>query len=217
MSKLWDLIQTHIDDTGVREAELARRMGSSPQTLNSWKNRGLKALPERRLLQAVGEQTRTPYETVLDAALFDIGYSSETGNGQPTNVIAAAELVALSFKADDAEVAARQADGFDNSDQISEVVSALDDLVDAVYELTRAAQNIAIEGVGGRDTLAHLKDQELEANRRRRRLKPAAPETDPIGPHVSSEGSFTAPQSAGDDAMLRAARRTRSAPSDRRT
>lgn len=74
MSKLWAIIQAHLDEYGVREAAFARRMGTSPQTLSSWKHRGLKQLPERWLLEAVAREARTTYEAVLEAVLDDIGY-----------------------------------------------------------------------------------------------------------------------------------------------
>lgn len=74
MSELWNIIQAHLDAYGVREAEFARRMGSAPQTLSNWKHRGLRDLPERRLLEAVAVLTNTDYLRVLNAALVDIGY-----------------------------------------------------------------------------------------------------------------------------------------------
>jgi transcriptional regulator with XRE-family HTH domain len=74
MSYFWDIAQAHMDAYGVRAAALARRMGTSPQTLDSWKNRGLKKLPERRLLEALARETQTPYGEVLTAVLRDIGY-----------------------------------------------------------------------------------------------------------------------------------------------
>lgn len=77
MSHLWDIIQAHLDEYGVREAALARRMGTSAQTLNSWKNRGLKKLPDRWLLEAVARETRTPYDEVLNAVLVDIAYRED--------------------------------------------------------------------------------------------------------------------------------------------
>ncbi|WP_186812663.1 hypothetical protein [Cellulomonas composti] len=76
MGHLWQIVQKHLDEYGVREAALARKMGTRPQTLNSWKNRGLKQLPERRLLDSLAVATRTPYETVLEAALADTEYRS---------------------------------------------------------------------------------------------------------------------------------------------
>lgn len=74
MGELWSVIQGHLDQYSVREAAFARRMGTGPQTINAWKMRGLKRLPERHLLEAVARETGTPYEVVLRAALLDTGY-----------------------------------------------------------------------------------------------------------------------------------------------
>jgi DNA-binding transcriptional regulator YdaS (Cro superfamily) len=74
MSELHGIIQRHMDEFGVREAALARLMGTASTTINSWKTRGVRQLPSRRLLEAVARETRTPYETVLRAALADAGY-----------------------------------------------------------------------------------------------------------------------------------------------
>lgn len=74
--ELWSLIQAHLDRYGVREAAFARRMGTSPQTINTWKTQGIKRLPERWLLNAVARETGTPYSAVLHAALIDTGYMS---------------------------------------------------------------------------------------------------------------------------------------------
>lgn len=74
MGELWSIIQGHLDQYGVREAAFARRMGTGPQTINAWKMRGLKRLPERYLLEAVARETGTRYEAVLRAALLDTGY-----------------------------------------------------------------------------------------------------------------------------------------------
>lgn len=71
---LYAIVQRHIDNYGVREAELARRVGTSPQTINSWKNRGVRALPSRAILLKLAEVTRTAYADVLEAALTDTGY-----------------------------------------------------------------------------------------------------------------------------------------------
>lgn len=72
--ELWGIIQAHLDRYGVYEATFARRMGTSPQTINTWKTNGLKQLPARRLLEAVARETGTPYANVLHAALLDTGY-----------------------------------------------------------------------------------------------------------------------------------------------
>lgn len=90
MGHLWTIVQSHIDRWGVREAELARRIGTSPQTLNSWKNRGVRGLPSRELLLNLAAVTRVPYQQVLEAALTDAGYLREESDGDveaaPTNL-----------------------------------------------------------------------------------------------------------------------------------
>ena len=84
MGELWSIIQGHLDRYGVREAAFARRMGTGPQTINAWKMRGLKRLPERWLLNAVARETGTPYSAVLHAALIDTGYLSDGSvTGEP--------------------------------------------------------------------------------------------------------------------------------------
>lgn len=64
----------HLDDYGVREAEFARRIGTSPQTVSSRKKRGLKTLPDKKVLVGVPDVTRRSYDEVLDAVLHDISY-----------------------------------------------------------------------------------------------------------------------------------------------
>lgn len=83
--ELWGIIQAHLDRYGVYEAVFARRMGTSPQTINTWKTNGLKQLPARRLLEAVARETMTPYANVLHAALMDTGYLSDGVNGEPAS------------------------------------------------------------------------------------------------------------------------------------
>lgn len=68
------IVQAHMDKYGVSEAEVARRIGTTPQTVNSWRNGEMKQLPRQRYLQALAELTATDYLTVLVAALIDINY-----------------------------------------------------------------------------------------------------------------------------------------------
>lgn len=81
MGDLWSIVQRHIDAYGVRAATIAKRMGTSPQTLDSWKHRGVRALPSKRLLLALARETSTPYGEVLLAALHDAGYLPEEREG----------------------------------------------------------------------------------------------------------------------------------------
>jgi transcriptional regulator with XRE-family HTH domain len=82
---LWQIIQKHLDDYGVREAEFARRIGTSPQTVSSWKKRGVRSLPAKRLLVGVSDVTRRPYDEVLTAALYDAKYlpKEDASDGSP--------------------------------------------------------------------------------------------------------------------------------------
>jgi transcriptional regulator with XRE-family HTH domain len=68
---VWRLVQAHIDSYGVREAELARRVGTSPQTLNSWKIRGIRDVPSTAILRKLAAEIRQPYLLVLTAAMLD--------------------------------------------------------------------------------------------------------------------------------------------------
>lgn len=80
--ELWSIIQAHLDRYGVYEAVFARRMGTKPQTINTWKILGVKRLPERWLLEAVARETATPYSDVLHAALVDTGYVTPEADGE---------------------------------------------------------------------------------------------------------------------------------------
>lgn len=69
------LVQHHLDRYGVRRAEFARRVGISPQAIQSWIDRP--GLPRPDHLRAVAEQLELPYHRVLDAALTDAGYRDD--------------------------------------------------------------------------------------------------------------------------------------------
>lgn len=71
MGNLWALIQAHVDEYGVTPATIAKRIKSSPQTLSNWKLRGVRDVPETRLLRALAVEIRQPYLKVLTAALID--------------------------------------------------------------------------------------------------------------------------------------------------
>jgi hypothetical protein len=90
MNELWKIVQKYLDDTGAREAALARKMGMSPQGLNQWK-KPLKTLPVRKYLEALADQTRTPYAVVLQAAINSSPYALDnpdtlTSVDQPAEV-----------------------------------------------------------------------------------------------------------------------------------
>src|SRR5690242_16868298 len=63
MGHLWALIQEYLDrQGGMSQAALARKMGTSPQTLGSWKKRGSR--PEPEALRALAVAIEQPYEVV---------------------------------------------------------------------------------------------------------------------------------------------------------
>ena len=94
MGDLWGIAQRHMDAFGVRAAALARRMGTSPQTLSSWKQRGVHQLPSVDLLEALARETRTPYGEVLAAALRDAGYLPKERDGHGPTPTSEGPLVA---------------------------------------------------------------------------------------------------------------------------
>lgn len=73
MTELMRLIQGHLDKYGVTRAEFARRAGTTPQTVQNWKDRPT-TLPRREHLEGVAQVIGVPYEVVLSAALKDAGY-----------------------------------------------------------------------------------------------------------------------------------------------
>lgn len=76
MTELMRLIQGHLDRYGVTRAEFARRAGTTPQTVQNWKDRPT-TLPRREHLEGVARVIGVPYAVVLGAALRDAGYSDD--------------------------------------------------------------------------------------------------------------------------------------------
>lgn len=77
MSELYDIVQSYMDERDRSAAWVARRIDAAPQTVSSWKGRGLRALPDKRLLVALARLTHHSYGDVLRAALLDCGYLPE--------------------------------------------------------------------------------------------------------------------------------------------
>ncbi len=77
MGRLYDLIQEHIDSQGYRvsKRQVAGNIGVAPSTIDNW--REPKELIDKAFLVSIARVTRNPYNRVLDALLFDIGYLHE--------------------------------------------------------------------------------------------------------------------------------------------
>jgi transcriptional regulator with XRE-family HTH domain len=87
MGHLTRLIDEYKDAHGApSDSSIARAIGSSPQTISSWRKRGIKEPPSpetvRRLAQFIGRD----YErVVLRAALLDAGWIEEDPPAPPEN------------------------------------------------------------------------------------------------------------------------------------
>lgn len=73
MSELMRLIQSHLDRYGVTRATFAKRVGTTPQTVQNWKSRST-TMPRAEHLAGIARETGIPYLAVVDAALIDAGY-----------------------------------------------------------------------------------------------------------------------------------------------
>jgi transcriptional regulator with XRE-family HTH domain len=82
VSELVALIDDYRDRHGQpSEASISRAIGAAPQTVNSWRNRGIKEMPRPDLLQRLAEFLRVPLETVVLAAARDAGYLRPRSDG----------------------------------------------------------------------------------------------------------------------------------------
>lgn len=83
MSRLVAIIDAYKDQHGQpSDSSVARAIGVKPQTLSSWRKRGIKEPPAREALRELARLTRLDYESVvLRAALMDAGWIEEEGDG----------------------------------------------------------------------------------------------------------------------------------------
>lgn len=83
MSHLLAIIDEYKDaHGGPSDSSIARAIGAAPQTISSWRHRGIRQLPDRELLMALARLTRRNYATeVIPAVMRDIGYLPEESDG----------------------------------------------------------------------------------------------------------------------------------------
>jgi transcriptional regulator with XRE-family HTH domain len=79
MSHLVKLIDDYKDTHGgPSDSSIARAIGVAPQTISSWRKRGIRQLPEQETLAALARLIGVDYNTgVMPAVLVDIGYMDE--------------------------------------------------------------------------------------------------------------------------------------------
>lgn len=72
MSELWAIVEAHHREYGPTYSEIARRMGTTSQTLFNWRDRESRQMPHRETLKALSRATRQPLERVIAAAVADV-------------------------------------------------------------------------------------------------------------------------------------------------
>lgn len=79
MSRLVALIDEYKDTHGApSDSSIARAIGAKPQTVSSWRTRGIKEPPQPETLRRLASFIGRDYETVvLRAALLDAGWVAE--------------------------------------------------------------------------------------------------------------------------------------------
>ena len=87
MSHLLAIIDEYKDaHGGPSDSSIARAIGAAPQTISSWRRRGIRQLPDRELLMALARVTRRDYRTeIIPAVMQDIGYLPEESDGDGTH------------------------------------------------------------------------------------------------------------------------------------
>ena len=77
MSELLRLIDEYKDAHGQpSDASIARSIGVAPQTISSWRKRGIHQPPYRDTLERIAALLAVDYRSVvLEAVLVDVGYS----------------------------------------------------------------------------------------------------------------------------------------------
>lgn len=85
MSELVRLIDDYKDAHGQpSDASVARAIGIAPQTLNSWRKRGIKEPPSVETLRRMAAFFHVSYEqVVLPAALVDAGWLDHMPTPEP--------------------------------------------------------------------------------------------------------------------------------------
>lgn len=76
MSKLIEIIDDYKDaHGGPSDSSIARAIGVAPQTISSWRKRGIREAPAVESIRKLAALVGLPYEDyVLQAVLVDTGY-----------------------------------------------------------------------------------------------------------------------------------------------
>lgn len=79
MTELGKIIETHRDRHGHPPyASIARAIGVAPQTLDSWRNRGMRTLPRNKgPLRKLAVEVGLDYDIIAQAIAVDVGLMDE--------------------------------------------------------------------------------------------------------------------------------------------
>lgn len=79
MSRLVALVDEYKDTHGApSDSSIARAIGAKPQTISSWRTRGIKAPPSIKIMRNLADFLGVDFEeVVLRAALLDAGWVTE--------------------------------------------------------------------------------------------------------------------------------------------
>ncbi|WP_100481413.1 DNA-binding protein [Mycobacteroides abscessus] len=149
MGELSSIVQSYMDASGASEAAVARLIGANPQTVNAWRNAGMKQLPRQDYLRRLAELTKVEYNTVLTAALIDTGYLNAP---MSTQAEIADSLILLAINADKADSSAKMVDtriDFRNAADAVYLTESVEDLLSEVELLTGEIHDLALSAVGG--------------------------------------------------------------------
>lgn len=85
MSRLVALIDEYKDTHGApSDSSIARAIGVAPQTISSWRKRGIREVPNTDRLRDLARFIGQDYaQVVLRAALIDAGLARESDFGNP--------------------------------------------------------------------------------------------------------------------------------------
>lgn len=84
MGYLTDLIDAYQDEHGApSDASIARAIGAAPQTISSWRKRGIRRIPDPDLLKQLAAFIGVDEADVLLAAGHDAGYTSDIPTPTP--------------------------------------------------------------------------------------------------------------------------------------
>lgn len=94
MSKLIALIDEYKDAHGSpSDSSIARAIGAAPQTISSWRRRGIKSPPDMDLLRSLAAFLGADFESiVLRAVLIDVGWIEDHGGGDGNGSVRAAPI-----------------------------------------------------------------------------------------------------------------------------